>query len=91
MKCSFELFSDSTFKQQFCNIIEGRWYVHEDSLFLVCKSNRWAIEKYNTIDTFKRRLNCTETPAVYKIRGSKLKDTEYKITDKYSTCYEKIE
>ncbi len=67
---SLILASDSTFHQINCgNLMSGIYKVVNDSLYLICKKNRYKNDSINLI----KKLDCYSKPMVFSIYRNKLR------------------
>ena len=76
--------SDSTFIDTSCgNIITGNWKVVNDTLFLICKSNRYRIDSLNTLGFNGKFANCQTSVQYFIIKKNKLIYTFWRGKTKY--------
>jgi|GEM_PF-864649 len=71
---TLEIKADSTYHLQNCgNIIDGKWQIGHDSLFLFCESNRWRMDSFNKTGFNGEFLECKHEPQIFFIDKGLLK------------------
>ena len=65
---------DSTFYLKNCSqIITGGWKTKENSLLLYCNTKKFIIDSLNYAEKNSKYIVCDNTPYIYKISGTRLK------------------